>query len=272
MIDGHAHSCGTLMTAAGIRKYMECNQIEKIVLCGGEAGSKCNYRYPLFSDVIKEDRVDRIVNGIITKTIGFFGFAHHFDKENDRVWQLRQELPEQIWNAYWANPLEANCLDKMEGFFHEKGFVMIKLHQCWTDFDINEEMAGQIFAWAARKNLPVFIHLKDYQQALALAEAANKYPETKLIVAHLLWAGAMAPIIESRHVWFDLSSPQLYSLNTLHFALEHYGSRQLILGSDMPYGLRNIQLILKRMDQLDIPATCRKQIVEENILRIMPLS
>lgn len=270
MIDGHAHSCGALMTADGIRKYLERNQIERIILCGGEAGSKRNYRHPLFSDMIKEDWIVWFINGMITKSIGIFGFANHFDQENERVWQLRQELPEQVWNAYWANPLEEECLDKMEQFYREKGFVMVKLHQCWTDFDINSDMAGRIFDWAARKNLPVFIHLKNYKQAMAFAEAANEYQKTKFIIAHLLWSGMMAATLKGRHVWFDLSSPQLYSLNTLHFALEHYGGGQLILGSDMPYGMRNIELILKRMDQLDISAACREQIIKENILKMIP--
>jgi len=271
MIDGHAHSCGSLMTADGIRTYLERNHIERIILCGGEAGSKHNYRYPLLSDVIKEDRVDRFVNGMIATAIRIAGFANHFDEENERVWQLRQELPEQVWNAYWANPLEEDCLDKMEQFYREKGFVMVKLHQCWTDFDIDSEVAGRIFAWAGEKNLPVFIHLKNYKQAMAFAKAANKYRSTKFVVAHLLWSGAMAAVLTEKNVWFDLSSPQLYSLSTLQFALEHYGVGRLILGSDMPYGTRNTQLILKRMDQLEISVACREQIVKGNILNIIPL-
>lgn len=265
MIDGHAHSCGALLTAAGIRTYLERNQIERIVLCGGEAGSKRNYLYPPLSDVIEEERADRLVNGMIAKAVGILGLAKHFDKENERVWRLRQELPEQVWNAYWANPLEEECLDKMERFYHEKGFVMVKLHQCWTDFDIASEMSGRIFDWAAGKNLPVFLHLKNRRQALAFAAAANEYPATKFIVAHLLWAGAMAAVLTGTHVWFDLSSPQLYSLNTLRFALERYGSGRLVLGSDMPYGMKNIRLILKRLDRLELSAVCREQIMKGNI-------
>lgn len=269
IIDAHAHACGKLLSRAGIEHYLKDQGIDRIVLCGGEPGSRRSYPYPLLSDYVGEERTVGLINAMIKQVIGASGFAGRFDEENERVRGLAAQLPGKAYHAYWANPLEEDCLEKAERFYREKGFDMLKLHQCWTDFDIQCEMCGRLFLWAAGQGVPVFIHLADKRQAVRFLDTANRNPGTTFIVAHLLWAGMMAGGLEHANVCFDLSSPQLYTMAALRRAWECYGEKRLIVGSDMPYGLHNLQVVERRIGALGISRRQRDLLFWGNILRLL---
>lgn len=265
MIDGHGHACGRLLTAEGIETFLDENGLEGIVLCGGEPGSRRNYPYPMLADVVAEERVRGFINGMISKVIAVSGFAAHFEEENLHVLELSRELPGRVFNAYWVNPLEADCLEKMVRFYNEYSFVMLKMHQCWTDFGVESEMVERIFEWAGSMGVPVFIHLSHVEQAVKLAELANRCREARIIIAHCLWAREIIGRMEHDNVWFDLSSPQLYTMETLFYILNHCGPGRLILGSDTPYGLHNIKVVLKRLGKLSLAEDEMERITGGNI-------
>ena len=269
MIDAHAHACGMLIDREGVERYLERSGMDGIVLCGGEPGSRRNYPYPLLSDHMGEERAVGLINGMIKRVIRGSGFAKRLDEENVRVWEIAEELSGKVYNAYWANPLEEDCLEKAMDFYREKGFSMLKLHQCWTDFDIRCEGCGSLFAWAAQQKIPVLIHLGDKRQAIRFLDVANRNLGTTFIVAHLLWAGLMAGGLEYENVCFDLSSPQLYSAAALRRVWACYGERRLIVGSDMPYGLHNLSAVMRRLDELGIDGRQRRMLCGENILRLL---
>lgn len=269
IIDAHAHACGKLLSRTGVEHYLNDQGIDRIVLCGGEPGSRRSYPYPLLSDYVGAQRTVGLVNGMIKRVIGASGFAGRFDEENERVRELAAQLPGKVYHAYWANPLEEECLEKAVRFYREKGFSVLKLHQCWTDFDIRCEMCSRLFLWAAARGIPVFLHLADRRQAVRFLDVANQNPDTTFIVAHLLWSGMMAGGLESDNVCFDLSSPQLYSMAALRRAWDCYGEKRLIVGSDTPYGLHNLQAVEQRIDALGISRRQRELLYGGNILRLL---
>lgn len=270
MMDAHAHACGKLLTEEGVLTYLEENGIEKIILCGGEPGSRRNYPYPLLSNVMGEERAVRIINGMIKKVITKAGYAKQLDRENERVWKMAQNLPGRVYNAYWVNPLMEDCLERMEDFYREKGFAMLKLHQCWTEFDIRSERCARLFAWATKHEIPVFIHLSDKRQAVRFLAVAKQFSSTNFLVAHMLWSGVMVSGLKTRNVYLDLSSPQLYSEQSLRRVLDLWGAGRLILGSDYPYGLQNIRHVAERLERMGISEEERQGIYGRNIARLLP--
>ncbi|GEM_PF-6745642 len=272
MIDGHAHACGRLLTAEGINTYLNDNNLEAVVLCGGEPGSKRNYPYPMLSEIVAEERARFFINSMITRVIGLNGFAEHFDEENLHIWNLSRELPGRIFPAYWANPLETDCIEKMQAFFCSYPFAMIKLHQCWTAFDADSEVCTKLFQWAGDQGLPVFIHLSDSDQALRLVKMANRFRDTSIITAHMLWADEIIAGLEYQNVWFDLSSPQLYTTRTVQQVLADCGPKHLILGSDTPYGTHNIPLVLKRLGQFALTEEQLDQITKKNLAQLLGIN
>ena len=73
----------------------------------------------------------------------------------------------------------------------------------------------------------------------------------------------------SENVYFDISCPQLIPLEKLRIALEAFGPTRLLLGSDTPYGKKNIRLNIERINGLNLSATEKELILGNNILKIL---
>jgi len=59
---------------------------------------------------------------------------------------------------------------------------MIKLHQCWHDFDISSYEFNELVEWAKSNNLPLFIHIKNLEQVLYFTAVANKHSNAVLLL------------------------------------------------------------------------------------------
>lgn len=269
IIDGHAHSCGVYANSNSIKKYLEKKKIDMVVLCGGEPNSDKNYTYPMLSKIFKGQNLSYLFNKIIKKIIEIKHTSNYIDDQNELVSKLQQELPYNVINAYWVNPLDHDCIEKMEGFYTSKGFKIIKLHQCWTPFDISSNESIEIIKWATNKNLPIFIHLFSDNQVKKFVKIANSFADTTFIIAHMIGFKTMSTILKNKNVYFDISAPQLYSEDILKSAINIVGCDRLILGSDSPYGRDNIEKNIKRLNKLLLTENQIKSICGENIIRIL---
>lgn len=265
IIDGHAHACGIYLSQNSIIDYLNFHNIDRVILCGGEQDSKRNYFYPLMSNLLRKETLSYNYNKLICKMVKLCKLADYIEGQNYVVWKLASTRPDRIWNAYWVDPSDDSCIEKMDKFYQKYGFHMIKLHQCWTDFDIQSKNCRKLFQWAAKNKIPVFIHIISYKQVIRFTSMANKYRNTKFIIAHLIGSQTMYPRLKYNNVFFDLSSPQLYSIGILKKALETYGAERLILGSDAPYGINNIDKIKKRLKKLKVSKRERKLIYGDTL-------
>lgn len=271
VIDGHAHACGVYSDVNSIERYLEAKGVDMVVLCAGEPNSDKNYTYPMFSKIFKGEKFAYVFNRIIRTIVKIKHASDYIDEQNKKVSELQQKIPDKIINAYWVNPLEVNCIDKMERFYSTNGFKIIKLHQCWTPFDISSLESNNIIKWATKKNIPIFIHLFSDEQVSRFIEVANKCTNTIFIVGHMIGVASMSEKLEKQNVYFDLSAPQLYSELTLKRAINKIGYEKLILGSDSPYGTDNIEKTLKRLRKLLLTESQIKCICGENLIRILHL-
>ncbi|MGL5616725.1 MAG: amidohydrolase family protein [Sarcina sp.] len=184
---------------------------------------------------------------------------------------MQQELPNNVVNAYWANPLEDDCLEKMERFYTLREFKMVKLHQCWTPFEIYCSGSIEIIKWASDKKLPIFIHLFSDKEVSGFVEVANRFKNTTFIIGHMIGFTTMSASLENENVYFDISAPQLYSENILKSAIDKVGCERLILGSDSPYGVDNIDKNIRRLRKLKLTDSQIISICGENIVRILKI-
>jgi uncharacterized protein len=271
IIDGHAHACGIYSNAYSIKKYLEMKGIDMVVLCGGEPDSDKNYSYPMLSKIFKGQRLVYVFNRIIRAIVKINHASEYLDEQNEKVSKLQQQMPNKIINVYWANPLDNDCIVKMERFYSKNGFKMLKLHQCWTPFDIRSSKSTDIIMWATKKKLPIFIHLYSDEQVSRFIKVANKFINTTFIVGHMIGFTSIANKLKNQNVYFDISAPQLYSEPTLEKAIHKVGYKKLILGSDTPYGKDNIEKNLERLKKLLLPENQIRCICGENLVRILSL-
>lgn len=265
VIDGHAHACGRYLNKDKIIEYLDNHGIDKVVLCSGELGSRINYHIPYFSKIFQRERFVYLFNGFIWLITRIVGLPKQIGKGNIYVYKLSRSCPLRILNAYWINPLEKNCISRMESFYKKYGFVMVKFHQCWHQYDIDTEKCRKIYKWAAKNKLPVFIHLRSDKQVEKFIKVSNKYKDTVFIIAHMIGFKKISKYSKNDNIYYDLSSPQVYSEELFRAAVKEADVSHIILGSDTPYGTDNIERIKKMLLKADLSAEEIEKISGKNL-------
>lgn len=271
IIDGHAHACGIYSTTAALGKYLNKHNIDKVILCPGEIHSTKDYAYPMLSKIFKDDNLGYFFNKIISKIAKIKNLDSYIDEGNAKVYQMTKSLDGRIMNAYWINPNEDDCLQKMDSFYEKYGFYIIKIHQCWTVFDIESEVFNSILKWARKHDKVIFIHLYNKEEVNKFIDIANKNPSNNIITAHMIGISEMEKSLTSSNVYFDLSAPQLYSDGSLRKALNKFSSQRFIAGSDTPYGKNNLDIVRKRLAAIGLTENETNDICGNNIAQLLKL-
>ncbi len=207
IIDAHAHACGELNTIEGITFYLKRNKLDKIVLCPGEQNSKKNYPVPMLSDKLPTAKMGYWFNKVIRRVVKLSGVADTLHEQNTAIAHMAKANPSQILQAYWINPVEDNALRHMDSFYQCNPFCMVKLHQCWHSFRLDNESIGHIFDWARNYRLPVFIHLLSAEQSRIFCACANIHKDCIFIVGYMIGFEIIAPNLKHDNVYFDISAP-----------------------------------------------------------------
>ena len=269
IIDGHAHACGEYLTSNKIEEYLNKHNIDKVILCSGEPDSDKNYNYPMLSNVFKGIGLSLFFNRIICKLANRNHLSSYIDRENKKVYEISRELPDKVINAYWVNPLESNCVEKLAKFYDKYDFKIVKLHECWTRFKIDSIEGRLIIDWATKNKKPIFIHLLSEDEVKAFVKVANEFKDTSFIVAHMIGADYMHDKLNNINVFFDLSAPQLYSMDIMKRAIGNYGCDRLLLGSDTPYGTNNCERVINRLKKLNLSQENINLICGDNLEKLL---
>lgn len=268
-IDAHAHASGALYHYEAIHSYLLKNKLDKIVLCPGEDGSTKTRGLPMVSNIIKSDKVGLVFNKIIKTVIKITKVGEHLDKGNRNLGELCKQYPQRLLQAYWINPLDSDCIKKMEKQYETHPFCMVKTHQCWHNFDVLDPSVIHILKWVEEKKLPFFIHLKDKEQSRRFIKLVNWFPKVNFIVAHMIGYTLIAKGKRYNNVYFDISAPFMIPFKTLQEAVKEVGSKRLLLGSDTPYGKKNILENEIRLQKLALKSEERRDICGENMAKLL---
>lgn len=269
IIDGHAHACGMLLNTNSVIDYMKKNNIYKIILSAGEPNSKKTYKLPYLAKIFKSSRLIYSNNLLTEIMISVSKMNRYLDQGNEKVALMAEECPEYILNTYWINPLEVNCLQKMEDFLKKHSFYMLKMHQCWTKFDMDN--IRFIVEWAEKNKAPIFIHLKSKDQVKKFIKLTKEYPEVTFILAHLIGIEEFDNTI-GKNVYFDISCPLLHSIKMLKRAYDNFGAERILLGSDSPYGADNINLAISQLREIGMNDKEIELVSSKNIQRILEIN
>lgn len=269
IIDAHAHACGNYFDEKKILETLEKQNIDMVVLCPGEANSRRNYFYPMLCNMTKGEDICHEVNKFIKVAIEAINMAEHTQNENARIYELVKLHPQKIIQAYWVNPLNKNCINRLDEDYKKYKFKMIKMHQCWDDIDILSLKVKYIFDYCREKNLPVFIHLKSKEQVEKFIGLSNEYLDVTVIIAHMIGFKQIHRNTINKNIYYDISSPQLIKEELFKEALDTVGSSKIIFGSDIPYGTNNIKINIARVNKYCKNINDKKNIMYENIFRIL---
>ncbi|MEL7568594.1 MAG: amidohydrolase family protein [Dehalobacterium sp.] len=273
IIDGHAHACGEYLTADSILKKLDENSTDAVVLCPGELNKDKGYKLPdLYLKYPNKDFIYAI-NRLTKIIIALTGAAKQIDEGNEYVFSLVKQAPHRILQFYWANPNDKNVIDKIENNYALWNFKGIKLHQCWHKFSLRNENLGQIVKWAENKGLPVFIHLASQQDAMDMVWVVNRHKDACFIIAHMIGMEVFSQAeLQNENVYFDMSGGQLIPQKKLLSAIEKFGAKKILMGSDTPYGMENFKKAITRVNNLPLSEDEKHMIMGGNLQNILRLN
>ncbi|TMV50217.1 amidohydrolase [Paenibacillus mesophilus] len=162
------------------------------------------------------------------------------DRHNRDIVRFRKERPGLVEGYVYVNPRHANAVDVLRRGIEEDGMVGLKL---WIATYCDDPLVYPLVERCIRLDVPILLHafhkavnqLPDETTGVHIAKLADRYPEAKLIMAHLggnAYHGIKA-IRDKPNVWTDFSG-SLFGREDIDYAVSQLGSDRVLFGSDMP--------------------------------------
>lgn len=272
IIDAHAHVGGGLRDLCAIKKTLESNGIDRIVLTASPTPVMCCLWVPGFLSWLCLPDLVFLLNRVIRLFSTICRPCRFLADANRQVFEYQQALPDKIVQFYWYNPTTDPGLVQLTADYQKWRFSGIKLNQGTDPFGIDARPVERMAGFAAEKGLPVFIHLYQREDIAGFIDLAHRNPQVTFITGHMI--GMEEISLHRNHVkniYIEISPPWLHSRERLLRAINWFGAERVVFGSDTPFGCRNIDKTLRKVNKLPISEAQKNQILGENMAGILKL-
>jgi uncharacterized protein len=214
---------------------------------------------------------------------------------NDVAAALVKANPDKLIGFMALHPFDDNLEDEFERCRVDLGMKGIKLGANYQNFDPLEPRALKIYDLAQRYGLPILFHQGTspvrfapiiYSHPLKMDEIAMRYPNLKIIMAHMghPWTVDTAVVIRKHPNLFADVSALFYRPYTLYEAMikatEWNVLHKIMLGSDFPVatteetmnGMRKVNDILEGTKLPRVPEEKIEAILNRDSLSLLGLS
>ena len=179
--------------------------------------------------------------------------------------ELLEKYPDRFCPSCEVDPFMTQHVEMLKRFFEEKHFHLLKIEVssggglmgCHDPFDLSGDRMMEMYKIVEKNHGVVALDVGDIymesHQTMALFRIADRCPDLKLVVCHLLaparekrreWLAELE-ILKQANVWFDIAaipkilSPDVYpypeAADYLRTAADIVGSDRLMWGTDAPY-------------------------------------
>lgn len=180
-------------------------------------------------------------------------FTHRLALERDEFYQ-------------WAvlDPRYKETFEQAEGMLDCPKTLGLKIHPSYHGYDMME-YGDRIFSFADRLGAVVLMHPQHVEEISALAD---RYPNMKLIIAHLGSMGHITAMLRSKagNIYTDTSGRNISSNRILEYAVEKVGAERILFGTDT----YSAAMQLGRIILADLDLEDQKNILYRNALRLFP--
>lgn len=193
------------------------------------------------------------------------------DEGNRITAELVKAHPDCIGGYVYVNPKNKNTVDVIKRGIEEMGLEAIKL---WVGTFCDDECVNKVAEQAIEYGVPIMQHAfhKSVGQlpfetvGKHIANLAIRYPELKLIMAHLggNCYNGIPMIKELENVWVDISS-SIFGGDALDYTIENIGVDRILFGSDIP---GTFIVNVGKVNEADITDEEREMIFYKNTLRV----
>ena len=180
-------------------------------------------------------------------------YLHQLALENDRIFQ---------WVV--VEPTQPETFDQAAEMLNSKKAIGIKIHPKMHEYDIWEH-GDQLFSFANEMHAVVQMHPAEIPKMPAFAD---KYPNMKLIIAHLGNDVFMDAVAKAKHgnIFVDTSGSASHANNVIERAVNRIGAEHILFGTD---GYSSA-FQLARIAWANISEEQKKQILRSNALNLFP--
>lgn len=214
------------------------------------------------------------VTKVFISGLGSYYPADNFEVEelNREVGKFMREHPDTIGGFCYVSPLLANCLDILKKGVEQYGMAGMKL---WVATFCDDPRVFSLVEKCIDYNIPVLVHaffkangqLDNESTGLNVANLAGRYPEAKIIMAHLgsnCYHGIKA-IRGLRNVSVDISG-SIFRKDDIDYTKEQVGAERILFGTDMP---GSFLVNLGQVEEADLNQEEKELIYYKNALRML---
>ncbi len=184
---------------------------------------------------------------------------------------------------FWAvvDPRIPESFDAAHTALAHPKCVGVKLHPVWQHYDLRHHL-DQVMDFAEAHRAVVLTHTEAGQAGvdpLVCADAANRHPQARLVMAHLGFGepprrfrvfDQMLAVRQARHdnLFVDTASQHMIFEGFLEEVVRRFSPEHILFGTDLP--LHSAGAILARVRTAAIPDAAREAILFRNAQRIWP--
>lgn len=183
-------------------------------------------------------------------------------EENEYLHKLVLEK-ERAYQWVVVDPRQKKTFEQADRMLDSKKVLGLKIMPGMHGYDI-KEYGDSIFSFAAERKTVILIHPTG--NAADECSFADKYPETKLILAHLEGEGHVCFIRGSKNgnIYTDTSGSASVNNNSVEYAVSEVGSTHIFFGTDTyAAGFQR-----GRIEYAAISDEDKRNILRENALRV----
>ena len=173
---------------------------------------------------------------------GYYPTQEQVHLDNQTLSDLIKEYPDLLRGYVYANPRYDDALDVVRRGIEEQGMCGLKL---WVATYCDDPLVFPLVEQMIEYDKPILIHtfvkavdqLEFESTSRNVANLAQRYPEAKIIMAHLGGepCHGIRPVAKYENVWIDHSGT-LVGSNDLQHAINLVGVDRILFGSDLPVG------------------------------------
>lgn len=182
--------------------------------------------------------------------------------ENEYLYELAQKTD---WIYQWVtiDPKQDALFEQYKRMMDSPKTLGIKTHP-WLNYNILE-YADKLFSFANELGATVLMHNVEVP---AMAGFVNKYPNMKLIIAHIAGEEWIDAIANAKHgnIYVDTSGGMSALNNVIERAVERVGADNILFGTDTySTGFQLGRIAWARISESD-----KKKILRDNAIKLFP--
>lgn len=234
----------------------------------------------------------RGVSGAIV--LGFQAAYMEVVVPNDYIADYVRTDPGRLVGFASVNPVEPGAREELERCYHHLGLRGLKLGPIYQNYDPTDRAADPVYEFAQSRQLPILIHQATtfpstghlrYALPIMLDEVAIRYPELKIVLAHMghPWeADCVVTVRKHRNLYTDISAlhPRRWRFyQALITAVEYGIGDRILFGSDFPFftpeqtaaGLRDVNALTEGTALPRVPQALIDAILERDPFQVLGL-